>query len=376
MGVGGLVILAGVAAQVTLTVRNSNLAPADPGTTGRLHSAQVVSGMCIESLGKSAGTVNVVPCEQSHAAEVVSAYAFTADEWPGDDAAATRSARLLRGAAGARRRRLRRPRHERDWVAWVPSQGTWQHGDRKGLCIVTSETPWTGKAMDSAGSHDHLITRGVAAWPRALSASIASRVPCCASHCSTDSGVSGLRAIAGRNSGLLIAMCASSFGVTEGLDTRERADPSPPLAGSSEHDRGLRRGSEGPLSIGARNGGRVLWLAGHTSGGDGVLDQHSDDEQRENWQYPHQWWIVHCLHPREREGRAMNTTAAAPKATNDMMLNATSEVRPASTMPTKSTPANKTLSDSTVQSIPNLRYLVTDLPPAAARHCTGCAPRA
>ena len=145
MAVGGLVILAGVAAQVTLTVRNSNLTPADPGTTGRLHSAQVVSGMCLESLGKSAGTVNVVACEDSHTAEVVSAYAFTTDEWPGDEAAATAvlnycAVQLAPGGP------LSPAASQRDWVAWVPSQGTWQHGDRKGLCIVTAEAPWTGGA--------------------------------------------------------------------------------------------------------------------------------------------------------------------------------------------------------------------------------------
>src|SRR6187431_1691803 len=40
------------------------------------------------------------------------------------------------------------------------------------------------------------------------------------------------------------------------------------------------------------------------SGGDGVLTQHSKDEQRENRQQPHEWRIVDGLHPRKHEGRA------------------------------------------------------------------------
>jgi hypothetical protein len=146
LGLGAAAILAGVAAQVTLTVRNSNLAPAEPGTTGHLHSAQVISGMCIETLEKSAGTVNVVPCDQRHAAAVVSTYTFPGDEWPGDEVAANSvldycATQLAPGGP------LARAVADRDWVAWVPSAETWQHGDRSGLCIVTSEIPWTGDAM-------------------------------------------------------------------------------------------------------------------------------------------------------------------------------------------------------------------------------------
>ena len=34
----------------------------------------------------------------------------------------------------------------REWLVWVPSRGTWDAGDRSGLCIVTSSTPWEGEA--------------------------------------------------------------------------------------------------------------------------------------------------------------------------------------------------------------------------------------
>jgi len=145
LGLGVLAIVVGVAAQVTLTIRNGNLTPADPDATGRLHSAQVVSGMCLESLGDAAGVVIVLACDQPHSAEAVTSYTFTADEWPGDGAAADAvvgfcSTQLAPGGP------LASAAEGREWVAWVPSEETWRHGDRSGLCLVTADEPWTGRA--------------------------------------------------------------------------------------------------------------------------------------------------------------------------------------------------------------------------------------
>ncbi|MCR6712049.1 MAG: septum formation family protein [Demequina sp.] len=145
LGVGLVAIAAGVVAQVTLTIRNSNLTPADASATGRLHSAQLVTGMCIDSLGDGAGPVFVVACDEPHSAEVVSSFTFTADEWPGSDEVADAvlaycATQLAPGGA------LESAAAGREWVAWVPSEGTWSHGDRMGLCIVTDSTAWQGKA--------------------------------------------------------------------------------------------------------------------------------------------------------------------------------------------------------------------------------------
>jgi len=145
--VGGVAIAAGVVAQMMLSARNANLTQADSDATGRLRSAQVVPGMCIESLGESAGTVHVVPCEQSHSAEAVTAYTFSDEEWPGD-AAVKESVLAYCTSQLAPGGPLAHAADGRDWVAWLPSAGTWQHGDRTGLCIVTSDTPWQGKATD------------------------------------------------------------------------------------------------------------------------------------------------------------------------------------------------------------------------------------
>lgn len=142
---GAVVVVGGVVAQVTLTARASQLAPADRDATGRLHSAQVVSGMCLETLGDEAGSVWVVPCDEPHAAEVVSAYEFTGDEFPGD-AAVAKTAVDYCASQLAPRAPLADAAAGREWLAWVPSAGTWRGGDRIGLCIVTDAEPWTGAA--------------------------------------------------------------------------------------------------------------------------------------------------------------------------------------------------------------------------------------
>jgi len=145
LAVGALVIVGGVAAQITLTKRAANSTPGDADATGRLHSAQVVSGMCLEALGDAAGPVMVVPCDDPHAAEAVTGTTVSGADFPGDEAVAKTvldfcASQLAPGGP------LDDAARGRQWVAWVPSRGTWSAGDRDGLCIVFAESPWTGPA--------------------------------------------------------------------------------------------------------------------------------------------------------------------------------------------------------------------------------------
>jgi hypothetical protein len=146
------VIVAGSAWAIALERQAANLEPASAGVTGRLHSAQVVSGMCMESLGDAAGVVQVVPCDEPHRAEAVTAYTFTNDEWPGDSEA-EREALDYCASQLAADGPLATASAGRDWVAWVPSEATWEAGDRTALCIVTTgigttAEPWTGRAHE------------------------------------------------------------------------------------------------------------------------------------------------------------------------------------------------------------------------------------
>jgi hypothetical protein len=142
---GGVVIAGGVVTQLALTNRAERLTPAEPGSTGRLHSAQVVSGMCLQSLGDSAGIVRVVSCDDPHAAEVVTSTELRGGDFPGATEVADTTLRYCASqlAPGGP---LAAAAEGREWVAWVPSDATWEAGDRSGLCIVTAGTPWEGRA--------------------------------------------------------------------------------------------------------------------------------------------------------------------------------------------------------------------------------------
>jgi len=138
---GGVVIVGGVVTQLLLTSRAANLEQAEPDATGRLHSAQLVSGMCIDDLPAGVGVVTVVPCGEPHAAKVATAITLQGAEFPGDELVANTvldfcTSQLAPGAP------LAEVADGRKWLAWVPSAQTWKAGDRAGLCIVTSSTDW------------------------------------------------------------------------------------------------------------------------------------------------------------------------------------------------------------------------------------------
>jgi hypothetical protein len=150
LGLGGIVIIASVAAQVTLRARDANLEPAEPDATGRLHSAQLVAGMCIEEIGDEPSQVLVVDCSEPHSAEVATVVTLSGEEFPGAAGIATEvldycASQLAPGGP------LAEEVGGREWVAWVPSARTWSSGDRSGLCIVTDATPWTGPLAPTEG---------------------------------------------------------------------------------------------------------------------------------------------------------------------------------------------------------------------------------
>jgi hypothetical protein len=122
--------------------RDGAFVPAAAGTTGTMHPAQVVPGMCLvlAPQGAAIGEVRVVDCSTRHRAEAVIEYSFLATEFPGSDAAVAEvgtfcAERMVPGVAlpdtavGA----------QVTWVAWVPTEQTWERGDRTGLCVAVSD---------------------------------------------------------------------------------------------------------------------------------------------------------------------------------------------------------------------------------------------
>lgn len=138
-------LLAGAVAWLGIILERRLEPPLPPEVTSPRSAAavQLVTGHCLESLpphGEVDG-VRLVPCEQEHAAEVFSQYAFRAEDvWPGQDEAHARVARacqlpatLLESGVAA--------------VTWAPSPASWDRGDRTGLCIAALPEPTTGTLL-------------------------------------------------------------------------------------------------------------------------------------------------------------------------------------------------------------------------------------
>ncbi|GAA2721606.1 DUF4190 domain-containing protein [Cellulomonas aerilata] len=110
------------------------------------YATQLVTGHCLADLpaDEAVGRVPVVPCDEPHAAQVVSEFRFAPDAiWPGQDdadalvaAGCELSTGELEAGLGA--------------VTWAPTPGTWEDGDRTGLCVAHRDAPFTGSLLDGS----------------------------------------------------------------------------------------------------------------------------------------------------------------------------------------------------------------------------------
>ncbi len=131
-----------------VTAARSRPLPADIAEPTEAYAVQLVTGSCLATLpgDGSVERVQVVPCAQEHAAQVVAQFAFDpAAVWPGQDAAHARVVRacVLREdevAAGVR------------LVTWAPTEQGWSAGDRTGLCLAVPPTPVTGSYVDGTAT--------------------------------------------------------------------------------------------------------------------------------------------------------------------------------------------------------------------------------
>ncbi|NMR19672.1 hypothetical protein HIR71_05440 [Cellulomonas fimi] len=105
---------------------------------------QLVTGHCVGALPPDGeiDVVQVVPCGEPHAAQVVSEYRFAADaRWPGQVAADRRVAvgcEVTDAEADAGVTAL----------VWAPTEDSWARGDRTGLCLLRTPDPVTGSFLD------------------------------------------------------------------------------------------------------------------------------------------------------------------------------------------------------------------------------------
>ena len=111
------------------------------------HNGQLVTGNCLERLPPDGevSTVRVVPCTESHAAQVITDYRFVAGStWSGQDRADARVAGACQLTVAERDEGVR-------LVAWAPSEASWNRGDRTGLCLATIDGGGvTGSFLDGS----------------------------------------------------------------------------------------------------------------------------------------------------------------------------------------------------------------------------------
>ncbi|MBU4215445.1 MAG: hypothetical protein KJ792_12405 [Actinobacteria bacterium] len=125
------VVLAAVALVIGLSVARSLQAlPADVDGPRQANARQLVVGNCLAELPTDGvvDVVQVVPCGQAHAAQVVGSTQLVGT-WPGQagvDADVADTCRLTPEQARAGDR----------LVAWAPTRTGWQQGDRTGLCLA------------------------------------------------------------------------------------------------------------------------------------------------------------------------------------------------------------------------------------------------
>jgi hypothetical protein len=105
-------------------------------------------GDCVNGLNDDAGeirAVEVVPCERSHQAEVLSDVRMQDGEFPGMAVVGSMAERRC----GARLVAARPPRKHRPFPFFLhPTRQSWALGDRVITCIVTFEVPIRGSLSE------------------------------------------------------------------------------------------------------------------------------------------------------------------------------------------------------------------------------------
>ncbi len=92
---------------------------------------QVAAGHCIAELPAdgTVASVELVPCEDAHEAEVVGVLTLELDSWPGQDSIDGEVARWCEMDAQQAEAGFRA-------VVWTPSRAAWGQGDHQGVCLA------------------------------------------------------------------------------------------------------------------------------------------------------------------------------------------------------------------------------------------------
>ncbi|WP_418275146.1 septum formation family protein [Isoptericola jiangsuensis] len=151
---GLIVVVVGLAAGVSAAVSGAHErawapVPADVDAPRDVNAVQLVLGSCVADLPASdvVTSVEVVPCADPHAAQVVGRTDAAPDAvWPGDDVAARRAATNC--SADLLGSQARQAADSWSFVVWAPTEESWQDGDRAGLCLAVGSEKATGNLLE------------------------------------------------------------------------------------------------------------------------------------------------------------------------------------------------------------------------------------
>ncbi len=114
------------------------------------HVGRLVTGHCLAGLldDGPVDSVDVVPCDQPHAAQVISEFRFVPDAvWPGQAGANARVAIGCELSESEQEAGL-------EVVTWAPTEESWEDGDRTGLCVAHHAAAFTGSLLDGTADLD------------------------------------------------------------------------------------------------------------------------------------------------------------------------------------------------------------------------------
>ncbi len=114
------------------------------------HVGRLSTGHCLGELPDdgAVGRVDVVPCGDPHAAQVISEFRFAPDAvWPGQEAANERVAIGCELSEAEQEAGL-------VVVTWAPTEDSWDDGDRTGLCVAHRGAGFTGSLLDGSADLD------------------------------------------------------------------------------------------------------------------------------------------------------------------------------------------------------------------------------
>lgn len=124
---------------------------ADVDGPRQVNAVQLVLGSCVAELpdGSAVASVEVVPCGDEHAAQVVGRHDSAADEvWPGAETVALRASRACGPDLLGPQAQQADAGDDLTWVVWTPSEESWAEGDRAGLCLAVGAAPRTGSLLE------------------------------------------------------------------------------------------------------------------------------------------------------------------------------------------------------------------------------------